>query len=149
MEGGKRALLVIIAIAVIVGAIVFTVRRVGRGTARAPERIAGEQIEKIDHKTGELFTKTRAEWDEVRRDDFRSAWKNPETGEYTVVNVLTCPHCGEKIPQRPVTVEEVNDPASAEPAALRAANLLYMCPKCGKCPYLMGPPSREGMRRGR
>jgi len=148
MEGGQKTLLVIILIVIVVAGIIFTVRRAGRGTAKPPPRIAGEKIEKIDYKTGEFFTKTRGEWDKLRRDDFRSAWKNPKTGEYTVVDVMTCPHCGEKIPQRPVTVEEVNNPASMEPEALRAANAAYKCPKCGKCPYLPGAPSAEEMRRG-
>ena len=148
MEGAKKAVFVIILIAVIVGGIVFAVRRSGRGTAKLPPHLAGKKVEKIDSKTGELITKTQGEWNKLRRDNFGGVWKNPETGEYTVVGVIVCPHCGEKIPERLRTVEQVNDPASVSPEALRAANLLYKCPKCGKCPYLPGAPGAGETRRG-
>jgi rubrerythrin len=55
-------------------------------------------MELIDSKTCEVKTLTLGEWQKLGQDD-KGHYKNPKTGKYTMVPVMICPSCGEKIPQ--------------------------------------------------
>ena len=142
MEGSKKIVFAVVLIMIIVFAIVWISRRGGgRGTIERPNELTGQMEEKIDARSGKIFTKTMGEWEKLDYSHMGYVWKNPETGEFTVVNIITCPHCGERIPDRLRTVKEIMDPAAMEPQAQVAAAQAYTCPKCGGKPLLPGPPS--------
>ena len=135
MEGAKKVVWAVIVIVVIIVAIIFTVRRSGKPDIERPAGQTGKMVEMIDAKSGELITKTQGEWDELDYDHFGRIWKNTDTGEFTVVKVIICPHCGEKIPDRLVTVEDLMDPGTMDIEVRMEADMAYACPKCGGCPF--------------
>ena len=140
---GKKVVWAVIAIAIIVVAIIFTVRRAGGPDIDRPAELTGKMVEKIDAMSGELITETAGEWEKLDYNHMGRVWENPDTGEYTVVELIVCPHCGTKIPGRLESLEEIMDPATMEPEARVEADQAYACPNCGECPYLPPPPVLE------
>lgn len=104
--------LVILAIIVVV----WGLRHVGIiGGAEPPNWVTAELIEKIDPESGEVVTKPLGEWRELRNEK-TGKYKNPKTGDYTMVTPMVCPNCKVKIP--------VPEPPENE--------WTYKCPRCGK-----------------
>jgi len=112
-------------IAVIVLAVTSTVMRMRK--PGIPDVVKGRVIEKFDAKTGKPIKRTFGEWLKLQKGKL-PIWKNPETGEYTVVNPITCIHCKEKIPGPLLT----DDILKKGPEAIEAVRRAYVCPKCGK-----------------
>jgi len=83
---------------------------------------------RIDSKSLELITQTIGEWQKLGREDGK--YKNPKTGEYTMVSVMECASCGAKIPRPEMS-------GMKEEERFRILKD-YQCPKCG------GPASALG-----
>ena len=121
----------------IIGAVVLVIVIVAAGiwigrSMRAPGMplgVAGEMVKKIDFKTMEVVEQTRAKWLELHGK--LNLYKNPKTGEYTVVDMMKCASCGADIPILPMTDELFKKGFPA----IRQAETEYKCPKCGKSPF--------------
>ena len=101
MEGGKKIAVIVILLALIVGAIVFTAKK-RSGAATAPSAVRGRPIEKIDSETGEIASMSWAEWNKQGGKD--GLFKNPTTGEFTMDTITVDPETGEKVPHRQSTL---------------------------------------------
>ncbi len=140
----KKVLAIVVLVVVIALAVVFAMRR-NSGTALTGQMDAtrnsqmAAKIDKIDNKTFEVFSETLADWNSKYAPDKSGHWKNPKTGEYTIVPVMKCASCGALIPYPEMPM------ASSGKGARRGMNMErqeqevladYMCPKCGKHAYI-------------
>ena len=111
--GAKKTVVVVVLIVVIAAALIFLARKSGMGGGVKPGvAVTGQMLERIDANTGELVTKTLAEWEKLGQKDGK--YKNPKSGEYTMVNAMVCKACRQTIP---------------------VLGVMSPCPKCGKNPY--------------
>ena len=111
METGKKAAVVVVLVIVIVGAVVW-IAKAGRRSTTMPEAMRKEMITRVDEETLEAISLTREEWRELAEPvpavveegaDPRQVrrvprWKNPKTGQYTVVPAIQCASCGADLP---------------------------------------------------
>ena len=93
----KRIALTALLIAVIAAAAVFTVNRM-RAEQSGPTLFADQKFEKIDVNSFEVFAETTRDWETKYAPDASGNWKNPRTGEYTMVEAIKCASCGQFIP---------------------------------------------------
>jgi rRNA maturation protein Nop10 len=139
----KKVGLVVGLVVVIVIAAVLALRRTSsqpgsEAVKGAAQEAAGMKTDKIDNKTFEIFSETLADWEGKYAPDAEGHYKNPKTGEYTVVAIHKCASCGELIP----SPDSPGGPPKGKGAGLttwrneREQFLLdYKCPKCGKNAY--------------
>ena len=114
---GKNKVIAILLVVVILVAIGVTLKRFRRGgSSRTPGKTLATEVTKVDQKTLEAFTMKLGEW-EAGADSITGRYKNPKTGEFTMVNAMKCGSCGEYIPRR-----------------LKGTKG-YKCPKCLKSPF--------------
>ena len=142
MKDGKKFAVIAILLVVIVIAIVWVGKWQFRG-AEAPEwfteEMAQQEVEMIDEGTNETMTKTRREWEELGRREGK--YKNPDTGEFTMLAAMVCPACLKKIP---VPVPPHGEkPTREEMIAFDQVLREYACPKCGARGFL-GPGAAGG-----
>ena len=144
MQDGKKIVMIVILVVVIVGAVVFLVRKYS-GEPERPEWLDTEAVQRIDVESQELVTKTVGEWEKLGHRDQK--YKNPSTDKYTMVVPISCSSCGETIPPPEVPVFEPppggpNTPDAIE-AVAKSSRLIqeirssYKCPNCGD-PAIMG-----------
>jgi len=140
---GKKAVVVAISLTVIVVMVAWIAKRQFGGPA-TPEwfekEMAEEKIEMIDEQTFETMTKTRREWEELGRKEGK--YKNPNTGEYTMLPAAVCPACLEKIP-KPVPPYGQR-PTKEQVIAFDQVLKEYACPKCG-ARGIFAPGAARGM----
>ena len=126
----KKVTSVIVLLAVIAVVVIWSIHRT-IGNAGPPEAVLQQVVKKIDYKTREIISLPLGQWDELRdKNPVTNVYKNPKTGEWTVVNILKCPNCGAEVPTIAIT-DEVAKGGAAAISKLRAE---YKCPVCGKCP---------------
>lgn len=115
MEGAKKVAVIVVLLAVIGGAGAFIIHKViGRGEPKALPYVLNRKVEKVDQSTLELMTLTLGEWEDLGSKN--RVYKNPDTGEYTMVEPFICPSCFGKIPGP--RQEDIEDG-------------VYICPRCG------------------
>jgi len=126
MWTGKRAAVIILLACVTGASVFFGLWRSGLilGKPVPPARIGKTPVEMIDVATLERMTKTFDEWQRLGQK--WGAYKNPKTGEYTMLRTMVCPSCGEVIPE-PNTDLYPRDVAAQMDQRLR----FRKCPKCG------------------
>ena len=133
MKGAKKTLVAVVLVLIIVGAVMLIVKTVRPSrTVELPDWKSGEKVERIDEKTFQIVTRTLGEWMKIERKNGR--YMNPETGEFNMVEIVTCQACGERVPA------PFSFPFSGSLQGIMAA---HICPKCGErviTPY-GGPPS--------
>ena len=118
----KQAVAVgIVLLALIIGAAGWSYSRMRRGPAR---RGRGSRVRRIDTKTMRTFTFSEEEWQEEEGENH--TWRHPSTGEYTIVDIMTCPQCGAKIPS-PLLTKAIVEQGEAAIAKVKAR---HKCPKC-------------------
>jgi len=142
----KNLALAALMVAIIVAAIAFTVMRVKSEVTQQPtylELEAKKLKAKIDMNSFEVFAETDDDWLSKYAPDKSGRFKNPKTGEYTMVEPMTCASCGQLIPV-PADMPPPPHPflgrgkgvdtagAFAAAKALAEFKLKYKCPKCGK-----------------
>jgi hypothetical protein len=125
--GGKQSLVAVVVVIVIVAAGIWLTRSMR--APGMPAGVAGQMVKKMDYKTMEVVTLPFGKWMELYYGKY-NLYKNTKTGEYTMVDVMSCRSCGAEIPVMPVTPEV----AKNGPAAAHQAIAEYKCPKCGKSP---------------
>jgi hypothetical protein len=126
MEGSKKVAVAVILLALIVGAVVFIVKR-QTAQVQPPERVLNQPVKMIDESTLEVMTKTFGEWDKLGRKS--EGYKNPKTGTYTMVPARTCPHCGKDVPI-PYPIMPSAEDLKKDPGAM-ARRPDIKCPGCG------------------
>ncbi len=132
MQGPAK---IVVIIAVVVGIIAFVWWRLSAaeviGGTKPPEVIRNREIPRIDEKTLEIISMPRDEWDKLGKKDGR--WQNPETGEYTVANIIYCEHCQKEIPQ-PIIPESELEGVPPELRDIKHEQLMAQqkCPHCGR-----------------
>ena len=138
MEGVNKLVVAVVLALLIVGAIMLVVKTTRRSrTAEMPDRVSGKQVERIDEKSFQIVSRSLEEWNKIDRKDGR--YKNPETGEYNMVEIVTCQSCGEQAPS-PFSFPVDN------PDALGGIMAAHICPKCGNPVVVVGraqPPDPE------
>jgi len=130
MKDPKKIAQVVVIVLVIIGSIWCGVWMMSR-SRRAPEWTNDIKYERIDENTLELMTLPAGQWESLGEKGKK--YKNPNTGTFTMVPVMTCPSCGEKIPvpylrpkQAPRNPMELQALMKQE----REAMANYVCPKC-------------------
>jgi hypothetical protein len=134
--GTKRIVLVAVLIALIIGAGVYVVKSgFGRGTLKAPPSVLGQKMERIDRPTLKTETLTLEEWQNLGADE-TGAFKNRQTGDYTMVAPISCASCGATIPEveYPKALYKIKNMGEIK-SGMAEAKSKYMCPKCGKNAY--------------
>ena len=143
MMGAKKIISAAGLLAVIAAAVVFVITRMDIGGPKPPEFYYTELVQKIDLESKETFTLTRAEWEKRRLKD-GVKFKNPKTGEYTVVSAIKCPGCGKLIPsiEHLLPARKIDSTAPDFEEARRVLDLEkdkitseYKCPECGMRVY--------------
>lgn len=118
---------------VILGVVGFHLRRRAQRN-RPPKWERGRLIEMIDALSGELISMPAEYW---RKNEGEGIlYRNPNTGEDTVVEVIYCLTCGEKVPRRRMpqegeTVEQLQGMDEAERRWLVKARWNTVCSHCG------------------
>jgi len=120
----------------------------GCGGIRKVDNEQQKQVTKIDENTLEVMTMTGREW--LTLGQKNGKFKNPKTGEYTMVLPITCGNCGELIPppkppKPPEGLDLAGKPASTPEEDSRRKSLMRkmeaeyaktlreaVCPRCGK-----------------
>jgi hypothetical protein len=149
----KQIALIPLLIAVIVAAVLSAVVRVRNELAlprREPASAWNRELQRIDMKSFEVFSETLRDWTTKYAPNGAGRYRNPRTGEYTVVEPMKCASCGQLIPV-PATMPPPAWPflgpgkridGEAAIAALKALadfKLNYKCPKCGKRAFPIVP----------
>ena len=119
MGGWKKIVVAAALVVVIVVAVVWTIRTQVRKAA-PPKWVMNMPTEKINVQTFATITKTYGEWKSLGKKD--GLYKDPDSGEYVMADVITCASCGENIPEPVVPEDKAPGPIFAK----------YKCPKCGK-----------------
>jgi rRNA maturation protein Nop10 len=148
----KKIAIAVLLIAAIAVAVAVTVKRVrSELKAQPPTLQVDQKFPKIDIKSLEVFWETTSDWATQYAPDVSGRYKNPATGEQTMVDVMKCASCGQLIPvpqpspaatarqqKREVTIHSA---AEAREALLRD----YICPRCGKHAWIPPPlkPSKS------
>ena len=145
MKGWKAiasaAGMVILAIVLIVMAVVVVVtgiKAARRGEVPPADEFLAQPLEKIDSKSGELITKSRGEWIKLKAPK-GEVWENPDTGKYTIVDMIPCPHCGKKIPGPLQMVHPKHLKDQEASRKLWDEYKSYKCPECGKPAIVWAP----------
>jgi len=134
MQGAKKAVVAVLLIAVVVAAGVW-IARSRSSTGKGRSRAMGRLIERIDENTLETITLSVQQWKDLGHKDGK--FKNPNTGTYSMLSVMKCPHCGAKIPM-PIRrssrmVKAVDKNTGKEVMRLEQVEQVeYHCPKCGE-----------------
>lgn len=144
MEGGTKIAVIVILVVIIVGGGVFVVKRIIGGEPKQPKEVLGRLVEKMDSESLESVTLPFGKWKRLGYKDGK--YKNPNTGDYTMVPPAICAACGEKIPKPGMELSpkpgadatDVAEAAQARMDRIKAAK----CPKCGE----LAAPSGAVMR---
>jgi hypothetical protein len=156
----KQIALILLLIAVIVAAVLLAVVRVRNGlkapTPRLPSPL-DRKADKIDMKSYEVFSETLRDWTTQYAPDAAGHYRNPRTGEYTMVTLMKCASCGQLIPLPELPAGLVAKPElvlqrgpagqharMAAVMAIRKFQSDYKCPRCGKYAFpfaLMSSPA--------
>ena len=144
----KKVVIIAVLVVVIVLAAVFTAKRSSSsGTSAAVqathEGIMGVKADKIDNKSFEIISETISDWNSKYSPDADGHFKNPKTGEYTMVATMKCASCGAIIPYPDIPPEvrqgrRVHGKRVFGEGGTEQILLDYMCPKCGKHAYSLG-----------
>ncbi len=147
---GKKIALIAVLLAVIAAAAVFAVKRI-QSERKTPVMFWEWKSQKIDMNSLEVFTETARDWTTQYAPDASGRYKNPRTGEYTMVQAMPCASCGQLIPvpQLPAGLEPTKlgrgsgrpDRAAmmAQMKAVMEIERAYKCPRCGKNAFAFGP----------
>ena len=123
----KQILIAVVTVIVIVVAGVWLTRSM-RGPGMSGQ-VAGQVAKKIDYKSMETVSLPLGKWMDLYYGKY-NLYKNPKSGEYTMVDTIKCRSCGAEIPEMPLTEEF----AKKGHDAVQQAMTDYKCPKCGKSP---------------
>lgn len=132
MKDPKKIAQVVVIVLVIIGSIWCGVWMMSR-SRRAPEWTNDIKYERIDENTLELMTLPAGQWESLGEKGKK--YKNPDTGTFTMVPVMTCPSCAEKIPTPYIRPKDVpRDPQGLQAIMQEEQDAMdrYVCPKCGK-----------------
>ena len=138
MKDVKKVALITVLVAIsLLGITLAIVKTFRLGGGKPPDRVTGVVVKKIDEKSLEVFNLTEAEWMDLGQKDQR--YKNPQTGEYTVVTALVCAGCGKDMPS-------LIYPRGADAAVRQQFDDNWVCPHCGR-KVSGGAPDRGRPRR--
>ncbi len=135
MEGGKKALVVIVILALVVAIAVWVMRSGSseKGSEDARDIFNRKPMELVCEETLEVITKPRGEWIELGCSE-ENKYKNPKTGNYTMMTPMKCESCGEKIPLVVIEAPEgLDDEATIRYIENKERELI--CPRCKKPVY--------------
>jgi hypothetical protein len=143
----KKIALIVLLIAVIAAAAVVAAIRV-QSELKGPPLLLDQKFDKIDMKSFEIVSETLRDWNTKYTPDASGHYKNPKTGQYTMVDVMKCASCGQLIPVPDMPLELRSNPelVKARGRGMREAALAmmaarekfernYKCPKCGRNAY--------------
>jgi predicted RNA-binding Zn-ribbon protein involved in translation (DUF1610 family) len=130
----KNLVIGVVLLAVIIAAVVLTVRRSTVGD-KTPDAIMNRQIQRIDYKTSEIISESFHDWlFKYGVDEHTGRFKSPKTGEFSMVDIVKCASCGKLIPVPYASMDDKKD----HPDLYRSLQEAYLCPLCGKHAYIVG-----------
>jgi len=133
LEGGKKIAAIVVLLVVIVAVVAYTIKK-RDAPPSPPDSVKQRTMQRIDSKTDAVIVKTLAEWDKLGHKDGK--YRNPETGEYTMVRSWTCRSCGKVIPAPELPMSSVEG-RGAKPGAMDPHDVTasHVCPACGGSPF--------------
>ena len=86
---------------------------------------ANKKLDMIDMKTLEIFSEMFANWEGKYEPmpDAPDHFKNPKTGEYTVVAAMKCASCGQLIPKPEIPADLLPPPPPPEEKGSKMAEI--------------------------
>ena len=138
MDRGKKMLVIVLLLTLIIASGIFCVKRLNIGRAKPPQWVLDQPGVRIDAETLDLITKSCGEWEDLGCKNGK--YKNPNTSKYTMVGTILCAHCGELVPDiqmPPMLKGDKMDPEAAREreAAFMQTIAEHKCPFCGKSPF--------------
>jgi predicted RNA-binding Zn-ribbon protein involved in translation (DUF1610 family) len=154
----KKLVVIVVLVVVIVVAVVIVMKRTSNEPPPAPVvGSAATKVDLIDMKTLEVFSELSTDWQTKYAPDASGHFKNPKTGEYTVVKAMKCASCGQLIPVPETPADQLPPKPTARGLAAKGESIKYgeamgkarmqlmrgyICPKCGKpAAYRTGSPA--------
>ncbi len=99
MEGGTKIIAIVV---LIVAVVAFVWWRLSStevvGGVKPPPEIRNRTVRMIDEKTLKVREIPNSELKELYNEEL-AKWKNPDTGEFTMVTVKVCDSCGKEAPR--------------------------------------------------
>ena len=117
---------------VIVAAVGFIIHYT-RSKDHVPAAVRNQPVEMCDEKTMDVVTIDKGEIFDGNARNGR--YKNPKTGEYTLLIATTCAACRQKIPVpyvEPVAANATPEQRQARMQEAFKTSQEYKCPRCGK-----------------
>ena len=154
MDNKKVAAMVVLVVVIVI-AVVVIIKRTGSEAPAAMLPGGSDRVQMVDMKTFDVFTETSDDWAGKYAPDASGHYKNPKTGEYTVVKAMKCASCGQLIPVPDIpadllpvappkglvkgkpTVEQMAYARALAEARMKVLSE-YKCPKCGKPAWTPG-----------
>jgi hypothetical protein len=140
----KRMIRVVVLVTIIIAAVIFIQRQIRTMNNPAlptmPERMSQEPISKIDMNTLETSTAPFIDWTNKYGIDVNGRYKSPKTGEYTMVDIITCTQCSKQIPELPIPPDIKRSHGPDRGLAVAKLRKEYVCPHCKKNPFEPPPP---------
>ena len=147
MKPKKIALIGLLVAVIAAAAVVAAIRARNKLLELTPPPLMDQKFDKIDMKSFEVISETLRDWNSTYAPDASGHYKNPKTGQYTMVDAMKCASCGQLIPVPDLPPEAQTNPARNMRGpgvgkamkvwleAKRKFELNYKCPKCGKNAY--------------
>jgi len=132
MELARKMGVSVLLLAIIIAGIALIWKSVRKGAPRRPDYVMDYEIEKIDEKTLQVLVLKAREWEDLG--ERNGKYKNPNTGEYTMVPTMRCDSCGGTIPMHEIYADRA---LQTHENLVKAYNE-YMCPLCGE--HALPPP---------
>jgi phage FluMu protein Com len=136
----KEIALVGLLIVIIVLAALFTVKWTRSETPATAMSFTDLKEDRIDMKSLEVITETIGDWQSKYAPDASGRYKNPKTGEFTMVEIMKCAWCGQLIPVAQLPPELIIKTPPGKRGSMPGRNVLkkiadfqlnYKCPRCG------------------
>jgi hypothetical protein len=147
MDSTKLVAIIVVAV-IVVGVGLFLKGRMNK--SKLPPGVRDKMVEKVDADNGEVISRSIADWDKLGKKNGK--YKNPNTGNYSMVTGHLCASCGQRIPdvEMPDHPEWNPDP-NTKPDFRERDRLMQqynmeveqvkrdaICPKCGDPAYNLG-----------
>ena len=138
MAGWKKGVIIVALIVVILagitGLITWGVSGDSEPEWHAEERTSREMVLVDENALATVLTKTAGEWDKLGKQGGK--YKNPETGQFTMVPAALCAGCNEFIPYPQMGKDDLTGlSGQARTEKLRDIDRIkyeMVCPKCQK-----------------
>jgi hypothetical protein len=147
MDRKKLVVIAVLVVVIVVAVVIASKRTANVGPPVELTEAGKAKVDMIDMKTLEVFSELSTDWQTKYAPDASGHFKNPKTGEYTVVKAMKCASCGQLIPVPETPANLLPPKPTARGLAAKGESIKYgqamgmarmqvmrdyICPRCGK-----------------